>query len=322
MILRVLLVLLTCLVAPVLEAAEAEPEVEFVLARPEAGFNFPYFLRMPPSASADGGKVLIVEVNNSGSHEVLDEHVRSVEATIRSNALGPMVAGALGQPLLMPAFPRSKAQWQYYTHALDRDSIRLADDPRARLDVQLLAMVDDAQKRLKARSIEVAERFVLVGFSASGTFANRFAFLHPERLQAVVSGGINAIPMLPVAEFRGERLQFPLGVADIEAISGRPFQADHWRKLPQLVFMGADDDNDAVPYDDAYSEDERRVVHRVLGEAMDVRWLTAQKVCLRADPDMTFVTYGAVGHWTDGRINADIVNFVQQRALQRGTDGR
>lgn len=69
-----------------------------------------------------------------------------------------------------------------------------------------------------------------------------------------------------------------------------------------MIFMGAVDDNDALLFDDGYSKEERAIVFEVLAEPMRERWSRAQMVYLEHNPNVTFVTYGQVGHWTDRRM--------------------
>lgn len=292
-------------------AESGEYSLELVAPQPSLGFNYPYYLRVPASTSPTTVAVLVVESNNSGVHDEFDRHIEGVRSHATGNGIGPLVAAHLNQPLLIPVFPRSEERWEIYTHALDRDAMLLREDKAERLDLQLLGMVAHARQKLDAAGLEAEEKFVLVGFSASGTFSNRFAFLHPGKLLAVVSGAVNAFPMLPVSRLDGFELRFPLGTADVETLTGRKFQLERWRQLPQFIFMGAADDNDAVQFDDAYSEAERETVFAALGRSMVQRWSTAQAVYLGEQPYVTFVTYGQVGHWTDKRINRDIVNFVK-----------
>lgn len=292
-------------------AEEFAYKVELVPPQPDSGFNYPYYLRIPVRESGGSPSVLVVESNNTGVNDEFQHHIDTTHAQVTGNALGALVAGALEQPLLVPILPRSEERWQLYTHALDRDTMLLREDEAERLDLQLLSMTKHARGRLAGEGIEVGERFVLVGFSASGTFANRFAFLHPERVLAVVSGAVNAFPMLPVPSIDEIELPFPLGTADIQALTGRAFLHGHWHDLPQFIFMGAEDNNDALKFDDAYSDEERVKVFNLLGEPMAERWAAAQLSYLKSSPNVTFATYGRVGHWTDRRINRDVVNFVR-----------
>jgi hypothetical protein len=160
----------------------------------------------------------------------------------------------------------------------------------------------------------------VLGFSASGSFANRLLLLHPDRILAAATGGINSFPMLPISNLNGTNLEFPLGIHDIETITKKRFEREIWLKVPQLIFMGALDENDALEFDDAYSEPERQKVYALLAEPMQPRWQAAQAIYLNEKPNVTFVTYGNVGHWTDGQVNSDVVNFV--RIAIRRSEGR
>ena len=285
--------------------------IELIPADAEAGFNFPYVLRSPESPkNKDKKTLLLVETNNSGND---DDYQRQIEAAIyfaANKGIGPVAAQKLDVPLLVPVFPRTESEAHVYTHALDRDTLTSADKSLTRIDHQLLNMISDAQRRLKQKGISTRERAVLVGFSASGTFANRVAMLHPQRVLAVVSGGINAFPMLPVSEYDGKTLNYPLGVADISDFVLGDFDLATWREIPQLIFMGHKDDNDAVAYDDAYSPADRETIHAAIGNEMDERWRTAQKIYLDSGSNSTFITYGRIGHWTDTRVANDIANFI------------
>ena len=105
---------------------------------------------------------------------------------------------------------------------------------------------------------------------------------------------------------------FPLGVADLESLTGEVFNREAWKTLPQMIFMGALDDNDAVKFDDAYSDEERSLIFDHVGEPMHERWMMAQRLCLQENPRIKFITYGQVGHWTNREVGLDIVNFVEE----------
>lgn len=61
--------------------------------------------------------------------------------------------------------------------------------------------------------------------------------------------------------------------ADLIQITGRDFLREQFLNTPQFYFMGKLDDNDAVPYDDAFDLEERDQIFRLLGEQMmPTRW--------------------------------------------------
>ncbi|MEY2561815.1 MAG: hypothetical protein QOH88_8 [Verrucomicrobiota bacterium] len=216
-------------------------------AAPENGFNFPYLLFIPNSALAKRYGYLLVEPNNSGHlSDDFEIHRAAAIALARDNSVGNFVAKRLGLPFLVPIFPRPASAENVQTQSLDRDTILIAAGPLRRLDLQLLSMVADARPRLEAIGYPVEPRFLLNGFSAAGLFANRFTFLHPHATLAAAYGGLNGFIMLPVTELKSRALNYPLGIADLEKITGYAFDQEAYQALPQFAYMSAGDNHDAV----------------------------------------------------------------------------
>lgn len=170
-------------------------------SRPEAGFEYPYYLHVPDAYA--GERPILVEPTNTGrpSDEFAD-HREAAERHARGG-VGRRIADELGVRSLHPVFPRpvsDPVDWTHSIHQLCARTMRIEAGPLRRVDRQLLAMIDDARERLADGRHRIPEAVVLTGFSASGAFANRFSVLHPERVAAVSAGGINGIVTLPIAE--------------------------------------------------------------------------------------------------------------------------
>ena len=284
-----------------------------VPAAAEKGFHFPYLLFVPESAAAKRYPYLLVEPNNTGRpSDDTEAHRAAAIALARDSSVGNFVASALGIPLLVPVFPRPSSAGDVYTHALDRDTILIADGPLRRIDQQLLAMIDDAKPRLAGMGHAVKPKILINGFSASGKFANRFTFLHPHTVAAAAYGGVNGFIMLPVAELQSRALRFPLGLADFGEIAGRSFDRGVYDRVPQFGYMGAEDKNDAVEYDDAYSEEERSLIFGLLGrKMMPDRWEAVQRVYAEQKLPARFRTYEGIPHGTNRAINTDVAEFFR-----------
>lgn len=314
-------------------AASPKPNATTTLveAAPERGFHYPYLLVVPATAlpgsgnlAAPGGSgaaaappgFLLVEPNNTGRlSDDLAVHLAAAR-DLATQAIGGYLARELAVPLLVPVFPRPETQWELYTHQLDRDTLWIADGPMRRLDLQLLAMIEDARARLASQGIAVARKVLMTGFSASGSFVNRFTAIHPEQVQAVAAGGLNGILILPVETLGGRSLPYPLGVADLAAASGHAFDAVRWREVPQFLYMGALDDNDAVQYDDGYTAAEKSLVDAVIGAKMQPdRWEHCQKLYREAGATATFRTFPEVGHFTTREVNEAIRDFFRQHLM-------
>jgi hypothetical protein len=227
--------------------------------------------------------------------------------------LGNYISQHLGFPLIVPVFPREKSSWRIYTHALDRDVMLQQGNALERIDKQLIEIFMDARKRLQEKEIQTEDQFLLTGFSASGTFANRFTVMHPDQVLAVAAGGLNGLLMLPSDSLLNELLPYPIGTGDFKEITGSEFRTQLLMHTPQFYFMGALDDNDAVPYDDAFNTSEREQIYRLLGEQMmPERWTRCQQMYDTLNVNASILTFQDVGHEHPEEIKQDIVQFFRE----------
>ena len=287
-----------------------------IKANPLAGFNFDYLLYLPKGLNNNKKIHLLIETNNTGGvNDSISFHEKRAIRAAAVSSVGNYVSKKLSIPLLVPIFPRSETNWENYTHALDRDTFLSQDKDIKRLDLQLLAMIDDAKIQLNTQKLKIHEKYFIVGFSASGTFANRFSLLHPENIEATVSGGINAIPILPISTLKNKALDYPLGIADIEKVTKKPVNLKGFKALPKFLFMGALDTNDAVKFDDAYSNSERQIVFELMGEQLiPERWGFVEKIYQENMVNAIFKTYTNMGHGTDVKINDEITAFIKNHS--------
>jgi dienelactone hydrolase len=271
--------------------------VRYVAAKPEAGFRSGYYLYLPPVLGRDARgqqATLLVQPNNSGT-TTDDIGVQRRDAWW-TGFERRRIADELRTPLLVPVFPRPASAWQVYTHALDRDTLTTRDPALARLDLQLIAMIDDARARLAAEGQPVAPRVLIQGFSASGMFANRFTALHPGRVRAAAIGSPGGWPIAPVAAVGGTPLPYPAGIADLRSLTGRGFDAAAFAQVPQLIEMGTADDNDALDHEDGWDKAMAADVDRLFGSTPVARWPRAEALYKRAGAHARFELVDGVGH--------------------------
>jgi hypothetical protein len=308
-------------------------EIVLKEASPSKGFNYPYFLYIPEGASLEKKLVLIVEPNNSGFvDDDLDKHIEKAKRTATLDFyFGNYVAQKLKYPLLVPVFPRAESEWKIYTHALDRDVMLQKDNPLERIDLQLLAMVKDAENQLAQSGYTAHDKFFMIGFSASGSFTNRFTLIHPDKIQASAAGGVNGLLMLPTEEFDGKPLDYPLGTGDFQNLFRIPFDSISFSRTPQFYFMGELDQNDAIPYEDGYDINERKLVFELLGKEMQpTRWNSCMDIYKKKNVNARFKTYEGIGHEHPEKIKDEILEFFKgtldfpgkSKIQKQGTDNQ
>ncbi|MBL4703574.1 MAG: hypothetical protein JKY54_03575, partial [Flavobacteriales bacterium] len=163
------------------------------------GFNNSFLLFIPKGTLQNKLTYLLVEPNNTGvASDSIEVHQKSAIALASVSSVGNNISTNLKIPLLVPVFPRPDSKPLVYTHALDRDVIFEKDENLERLDLQLIAMIKNAQEVLKENGTLVHDQIFMNGFSASATFTNRFLFIHPEMVKAAAMGGLNGELMLPL----------------------------------------------------------------------------------------------------------------------------
>ena len=140
-----------------------------VKANPEKGFHFPYLLKT--SKKTVDANYIVVESNNTGGHNKSIKGMTSKAKKSLGWVLGSSISKKLNYPMLMPVFPMAtkeiekvltdKNKWKYYFPQLDSDVLKINIDKYKRIDLQLIAMIDDARERLlKENNQKINEKVI------------------------------------------------------------------------------------------------------------------------------------------------------------------
>ena len=129
--------------------------VVLIPPKPEKGFNFPYYLVIQKDMDKSKYKRLMVETNNTGRpSDVLAVHQESAYNTAISGSVGGYVAEVLKMPMLVPVFPRPLTDWwDNYYHTLPRVVMQKTSGDGQRIDLQLIAMIEDARELLDSHGL-------------------------------------------------------------------------------------------------------------------------------------------------------------------------
>lgn len=321
---RLMLVLIFSIAHFVSSAQNAETKTFktdslIVVARnPEKGFHHDYLLFVPKRTPLDKKLFLLVEPNNTGKiSDSIEVHKKYAISLATVSSVGNNISTELKLPLLVPVFPRPESQPLIYTHALDRDVMLESSPELKRLDLQLLAMIEDARNILISMDIQVDTKIFMNGFSASASFTNRFSFMHPEKIKALAIGGFNGKLMIPQNEINGIKLNYPIGINDFNELFGKSFDINTYRQIPQFIYMGKLDENDAIQFDDAYNENERKIINDNIGRQVQDRYLACQKIYLENNINAIFKTYENVGHWTTSDVNLEVIKFFLKQMQEK-----
>lgn len=240
-------------------------KIILIKAKPEAGFNFDYLLCIPDSVYDKAKVFLTVEVNNPEIKLIFCDSGELIKDACSYLEWGPIegLINKLGFPYLMPLFPRYPG---FYTNSLSRSTLLSGEESIRRLDLQLIKMVENAKTVLKEMGINLEDKFILNGTSASGAFSNRFAVMHPELLKCVISGG-QSYAIMPLKEYNGFKLTYPIGIYDLKEITGIDFKSEEYFALPQFIYEGDQDDaNDTTKSVECMSSEQASVLYSLFGD--------------------------------------------------------
>jgi len=295
--------------------------VLLVEAQASEGFNYPYYLYVPSGTAKDRLVYILVEPNNSGMVSDNPEVHRSKALKLVKKSHANKMARRLGVPLLVPTFPRPMPHthsWAY-THALDIDTLEVLTGKLKRIDLQLTAMIKHAQELLRTNGFKINDKVFMHGFSASAKFCNRYSYLHPEMVKAAAAGGVNGLPTLPVREWNGYELPFPIGLAGIERFASKPFDEKGFMQVAHYIYMGSSDTNDTLhpreasgPFE-AWRDEEAAIIRKALAaeRMMPDRWELSRKIYRQQKLNAQLVTYDGVGHSINNQMLDDVIDFFK-----------
>lgn len=297
------------------QAAGEQGEIRRFASDPARGFSSAYYLYVPKGLSPEKLHSFIVIPNNTGTiNDDIGVHDADVKRKIERT--GPFLyAAGIAAPVLTPVFPRPATEHNIYTHSLDRDTFRTEVTQLHRLDLQLAAMIADAQERLAKEGIKTENRVLMQGYSASGMFVNRFVFLHPNLVKAAIVGAPGGWPIAPIAVSGGKKLTFPAGISDLKQVTGKKFDLKAVKNVPLFMILGGVDTNDAVPMGDAYDKRESDIVIELFGKTPVERFPRSELLYKEAGLNAEFKLYPNTPHQMSKEMRDDQIVFLKKHAL-------
>ena len=158
---------------PKIEAFQGVIELQKIYhipADPENGFYWSYYLGSPKTVNKNMS--LYVEPNNDGKTGAPFE-THKYWASIKCEQALFDYAYELETFVIVPVFPRPTLDNgnNLYTHALTRAVVEETSNELKRIDLQLLAMVDDAKKKLEIASTRFQRNSCFGGFQLRETLS-------------------------------------------------------------------------------------------------------------------------------------------------------
>ena len=308
-----------------------EPGVQKIEADPDAGFHSPYFLYTPTVSHVEGSlndsqeRPLVVTTHPWGDFEERVEGASGPDSGITGEIADAMNCPVLSVPLtLTDGFLGLEPQELTLAPEIEIDDAR-----RERVDLQLIAMIEDAKSRLNNGVYTIADGTHYDGGSSAADFIENIAPLHPEHINAI-SSGANGYVFLPFEELTDDipvhgdpdrtTIPWPIGAGNLQELTGEEFNKEAWMDIEQFKWIGGEDQDPDDP--DNYTHKRFRPVYGEIGEVVeeifgtlqvDDRFETSREIYNHLDVPATFRKFEGQPHSPDWEYRVEAVEFHKEQ---------
>ena len=208
---------------------------------------------------------------------------------------------------LLPIIPRPETN-HVYAVAFDWKVFLNSSDPFVqRPDLKVNLMIEKLQSELRLDGYNVQEKIFVEGFSAGGMFAQRYALLHPERVQGVAAGQSGGSLILPEETYNGVKLEWPVGVFDFLTLVGKEFNQEAYKQIPHFIFIGDQDKYNSTLHGIGElwrTQEQIDFMNTTFGYEDTTRLKNECEFMINLGYNVTFKEYEGVGHsWTNEMRN-------------------
>ena len=215
------------------------------------------------------------------------------------------------------AIPRGKGQGEYAVAMPARVFSDAIDSKFHRPDLKVSAIIDDFVGELESYGIQVHDKVLMWGFSNSAMFAQRYCFLHPEKVKAAAIGQAGGALTMGLDTYDGNELKWPVGTNDFSILTSADFNADAYNSIRKFIFIG---EEDTGPYQstvyspvygwnlEIFTADQCQILYDI-ADTDPIR-VRDQSIIMNDNGDnIEFKMYPGIGHQFPWLMQTDVVAF-------------
>jgi hypothetical protein len=307
-----------------------EPGVQKIEADPDAGFHSPYFLYTPDfrlvgeSVTDSQERPLVVTAYPWGDFEERVEGASGPDRGITGRIADAMNCPVLSVPLTLT---RGHLGLEPQELTLARE-LEIDDPRRERVDLQFIAMIEDAKSRLNNGAYTIADGVHYDGGSSAAYFIEKIAPLHPEYINAY-SFGANGLAFLPFEELTDDIpvhgspdrtiIPYPIGAGNLEELTGEAFNKEAWMDIEQFRWIGGEDQDPEDPKNHIHKRfrgngEIDQVVEEIFGTLqVDDRFETSREIYDHLDVPATFRKFEGQPHAPDWEYMVEAADFHKEQ---------
>ncbi|MFO7797123.1 MAG: hypothetical protein ACQERB_08085 [Promethearchaeati archaeon] len=268
--------------------------------RTTAGYNWWYYI--PESLHKSDFTYIFLEE----SHAQIEDYNNLTEDA-KINLEGWKIISEMKKYILVTvAIPRNFSRG-YYPQGINWYSLNNSTPEfYYRPDLKVNTIISEFLSNLTNAGYSISEKILVSGFSAGGMWANRYTLLHPDRIKAVAIGQAGGWLAMPISEYNGSELNWPMGINDFYNLTGSEYYKQELLKsVPQFIFIG-DSDNSSTYHTEPWLTEEEI---KIWGNSDPERLETQCNYLQNSSYNVRFKKYSDVEHSFTINMKLDVLEF-------------
>ena len=301
---------------------------KIILQNPTPEIKYAYYYYVPKNRNPKQLTPLFLSTDGGPDYEKYEELVKS----LFMSRIVPLsrLAEEHGYVFVMPILPRNYGPYpafkmgaqlfsRYTLFPAPFDTKSYEFDKRP--DLEILKIIDHLSEELAHHQIKTHKKIFIGGFSSGGVVANRFSILYPERIAAVAIGSAGVF-LYPLKSWKGTKLTYPIGVADLNQIPRPRINLKDFKKIPHLVFVGDQDlerGHSPVPEDPEHDREElfdksqSKIILEYFGKTNIERAQKFASYLRSIGMTPKFILYRGIGHQYTEAMKHEIFRFFDAK---------
>ena len=303
-----------------------------------------FLLYVPKNINEDSTLILNVITQDIGTNKESENYgtysdsYKEALTVAESGYFSPLykkLSEDYNNPMLIPIIPRCMALYtgylgyDVYHENYDR-TIKAYNDGWSKfnleelenfrkLDIQISNMIKYCIAFIKNKyNIDLDDKVIATGFSASSKMVNYFSALHPDQVKMIIGGATGGLCILPLVKYNSYDLDYPLGFNDLTRTNLELF-----KNIPQFYYMGKNDDSDPskpriindkyiIKDGGFYSLEQVHIIHDIISSDVQKRFDIEQQIYLEEGVNAIFKKYKGGHNIDDENLETDIIQFYEE----------
>ena len=282
-------------------------EKGIAVLRTTDGYN--WWSYVPESLQKQDLSYILVEQSNIA----LENYEESTNEAIKNINRFIAIAEEKKYILVTVVFPWDLDN-DYYPHGINYHSLRSSTpDFYYQPDSKVNNILTELIGLITSAGYSVSDKILVAGFSAGGMWANRYTLLHPKRVKAAAMGQAGGWLAMPIAEYNGSILNWPMGINDLENLTGTAYNKQEvLKEVPQFIFIG-DQDTTATYRSIQFYPSLKEV--EIWGMTDPERLENQYNYLDNVGYNVTFTLYPDIAHSYNNEMINDIITFFDSITL-------